>query len=157
MNTLDLLHALLVIHLTGVILFIGTTLLDFVTLRQFWALYNQNPSSAKTLLLLTSRFPTVIGIGVLLIIVTAVGMMALTHGLFGEQLWLRIKFPIVVIAILNGILVGRKQGMKLKKAMESPDHHTTKIHVIKNRLRTFHIIQFVLFLSILILSVYKIA
>ncbi|MEO7488192.1 MAG: hypothetical protein ABIU77_13870 [Ferruginibacter sp.] len=95
----------LMLHLTGFVLLAGTTIIDFVTLQQFWKQYEQDPPKANAVLQALSKFPLLLRMGIAAIVVSGVGMMALTHGLFGEQLWFRIKFGIVILVILNALLV----------------------------------------------------
>jgi hypothetical protein len=156
MTTQTVYQCCLLLHITGIILFAGTTVVDFITHQQFWKQYALDQSKAKAVWEAMSKFPRLMGIGIILIIITAVGMMALTKGVFGEQIWLRIKFPIVVITILNGLLVGRRQGAMLSKLLQQAGVGISeKIEKVKKNLTVFHSIQLVLLFSILLLSVFK--
>ena len=135
-------------------LFAGSTVADFVTYKQFWKQYAQDKTKAAAILQAMEKFPVLIRIGIITVVLTGVGMMAVTHGVFGEQLWFRIKFGLVVIVILNGILVGRRQGINLRKMLEVNDT-SGKDQKIKSNLRLFHAVQFTLFFVIVLLSVFK--
>ena len=156
MTTQTLYHAFLLFHITGIILFIGTTVADYLAVNQFWRYYEQDQPKGQAIWQAMSKFPVLMGVGMLLIIITAVGMMAFTHGVFGEQVWLRVKVPIVLLTILNGLLIRRGQGSKLTKIMQQTGAGISQqIKKIKRNLSIFHAVQLVMFFSILLLSVFK--
>jgi hypothetical protein len=87
-----------------------------------------------------------------------VGMMAITKGVFGEQVWFRIKFGLVLLVIVNGLAVGRRQGTKLRGLLvkQAEGEQTEEaIMKVKNNLRLFHMVQLFVFLIIFVLSVFK--
>lgn len=156
MNIHTIYQCCLLLHITGFILFIGTTVTDFVALKNFWQRHESDQPGAHAVWQAVSKFPKLMGVGIVLIIITAVGMMAITHGAYGEQIWMRIKFPLVVIAIINGLLIRRRQGSKLSKLFEDTAiNQTASFKHIRNNLNAFHYIQFILFSGILLLSVFK--
>ena len=117
-----LLFTLLALHLMALVLMAGTTLIDFVTLRSFWKLSSSAlHEKAIGLLEATASFSRLIGIGAAALIITGLAMMAVTRGVFGEQLWFRIKFALVIILVANALFVGRRQGQRLRKIILSGD------------------------------------
>lgn len=151
------LNSLLTLHVTGLVLMAGTTVIDYSAFRTFWTLAGEGREASQGLLRATSKFSRLAGIGAALLIMTGIGMMALTNGVFGEQLWFRIKFALVVIIILNSLFVGRRQGLKLQKVFGDADTadavaQTASVRVLLNR---FYIVQFVLFFTVIFLSVFK--
>ena len=156
MTTQTLYHAFLLFHITGIILFIGTTVADYLAVNQFWRLYEQDTIKGQAIWQAVSKFSVLMGVGMILIIITAVGMMAFTHGVFGEQVWLRVKVPIVLLTILNGVLIRRRQGSKLSKILQQTGAGISQqIKNIKRNLSIFHAVQLVMFFTILMLSVFK--
>ncbi|HEY5745413.1 MAG TPA: hypothetical protein VIU12_05005 [Chryseolinea sp.] len=156
MTTQTLYHAFLLFHITGIILFIGTTVADYLAVNQFWRHYEQDPLKGQAIWQAVSKFSVLMGVGMILIIITAVGMMAFTHGVFGEQVWLRVKVPIVLLTILNGVLIRRGQGAKLSKILQQTGVGISQqIQNIKRNLSIFHAVQLVMFFAILLLSVFK--
>ena len=145
----------LVLHLTALVLMAGTTLVDYLAYSSLWRSFEQEERPIA-LLGMMAKLPRVAGIGAALLILTGIGMMALTHGVFGEQLWFRIKFGLVILVILNSLLVGRRQGVKLRRML---DIGKPLIAGDTNRIRTaltrFHLSQLLLFLFIIFLSVFK--
>jgi uncharacterized membrane protein len=148
--------AFLTLHLVALTIMAGTTLIDYVAYQTFWKLFDQKKEISTDLLQLMNRLPRLAGIGAAVLITTGLGMMIITHGVYGEQLWFRIKFGLVVILILNSLLTGRRQGIKLRKLLNEDMADVTgqigKVRVILNR---FHLMQLVIFLIIIFLSVFK--
>jgi len=156
MNTSLFLPALLILHLTGLIIMAGTTIVDFTVFKTFWKHFNDDRNKSKGILTGTSKSSTLIGIGAALLVITGIGMLALTHGVFGEQLWFRIKIGIVLVLTLNGIFFGRRQGQKLRMIMNNNGAYLTEqVDQIKVNLNIFFTVQLILFFSIVFLSVFK--
>jgi uncharacterized membrane protein len=146
----------LTLHLTALTIMAGTTLIDYIAYQTFWKLFDQKKEVPIDLLQLMNKLPRFLGIGAAVIITTGIGMMVLTHGVYGEQLWFRIKFGLVVLIVLNGLLVGRGQGMKLRKLLnEDIADVTGKIGRVRATLNRFHLMQLTMFLAIIFLSVFK--
>jgi uncharacterized membrane protein SirB2 len=151
-------NAVLVAHIIGLTMLAGTTLVDYVTTRYFWKQYSMDKQNAITIQQAISKFQFLPAIGLLLLIISGVGMMALTRGVFGEQIWFRIKFGLVVIIIINALAIGRRQSLKLRKLL-SAENRSEKVDMqlfkIKTNLQWFHIIQITLFIIVFILSAFK--
>jgi hypothetical protein len=131
---------------------------SYVLTKQFWNLYTQDKSKAIALNAAGSKFPMLFGIGILLLIVSGVTMMAIMKGAFGEQLWFRIKFGLIIAIIINGVAVGRRQGLRLTKILSEEIAGTNsdgKLLRVKSNLRWFHFSQMLFFLIIFTLSVFK--
>ncbi|MFS2189594.1 hypothetical protein ACCC92_23155 [Mucilaginibacter sp. Mucisp84] len=156
MNTSLFLPALLILHLTGLTIMAGTTIVDFTVFKTFWKHFNDDKDKSKGILTGTSKSSTLIGVGAALLVITGIGMMALTHGVFGEQLWFRIKIGIVLVLMLNGIFFGRKQGEELRMIMNNDKAYLAeRVDQIKVNLNIFFTVQLILFFSIVFLSVFK--
>lgn len=156
MSSVTILFSLLSFHLMGLVVMAGTTFIDFITHRTFWKIYDVEKQPSKNLLQLMSRFSRLAGIGAAVIILTGFGMMAVTRGAFGEQFWFRIKFILVIILVLNAVLVGRIQGLKLRRLAADPGLASDEgIRLLKSRLNRFYLSQMILFIIIIILSVFK--
>lgn len=149
------LQGLVVFHLTGLILFAGTSLAGQSALRQFWKQYDLDKTKAAIVLQARAKFPVLMGVGFGLIILSGVGMMAITHGSFGEQLWFRIKFGLVLIVLITGI-IERKQTSKLAKTVANTEKgFSEKAKLIKRNLRLLQYTQLLLLFLIVLLSVFK--
>lgn len=147
----------LVTHITGFTIMAGTTLVDYLLFKQFWKQFVKEKAKGLAISEAISVLPVLFGIGIVLLIISGVTMMAMTNGVFGEQLWFRIKFGLVILIILNGLLVGRKQGSKLRKILseDASGENDVRLLKIKRNLNSFHISQMLMFITIFILSVFK--
>ena len=134
----------------------GTTLVDFMAYRSLWKIVTKEKELSTGLLQLMAKLPRIIGIGAALLILTGIGMMVLTNGVFGEQLWFRIKFGLVVLLILNGLLVGRRLGVKLRKLLvDNGPVFNEQVNIIRGSLTRFHLLQLSIFFLIIFLSAFK--
>ena len=140
------------LHIIGISLMAGVTVADFVLTRKFWALYAHNPQEGILVRKITNRLPVLIIAGTLLILLSGVGMMIATHGVFDSFLWFRIKMGMVLLVILNAIIFGRRQQTRLNKLLLQ---ETPSLSGIRKNLNTFHITQLVLFAIIYLLSTFK--
>ena len=154
MNTSTLLQSLLTLHLLGLITMAGTTLIDYSTFKTFWKQFDKDQSLSPGLLEARSKFSRIAGIGAAVLILTGFGMMAVTHGVFGEQLWFRIKFALVILLISNSLIVGRRQGIKLNK-LSTGTGDLAQISLARTYLNRFYLTQLTIFLVIVFLSVFK--
>ena len=152
-----LLPALLTLHLIALVVMAGVTLLDFIILRIFWRLAGSTAKErAPALLEAGSSISRLTGIGAAVLITTGLLMMVVTHGVFGEQVWFRIKFALVILLVANSIFIGRKQGLHLRKTYSLQEEATAgALAGIRKNLYRFHLSQLLLFVFIIILSVFK--
>jgi len=149
-------HTLLLLHLVGLTLFAGTTIADFVTFKQFGKQYDHNKIQPLALLPAMASLQVLMRVGIAVIILAGIGLMAMTRGAYGEQLWFRIKFALVLLIIVNSIVVGNRQRIKLKKTFEANDPNTPAIvTAIRNKLNRFYYIQLTSLFAIVLLSVFK--
>ncbi len=158
MDTQNIYHLVLVAHITGITMMAGATLTDYVIFRQFWKFYPMDKPRALAIREGMSKLPQLIGMGIVLLILSGVGMMAITKGVFGEQVWFRIKFGLVLLVIINGLAVGRRLGVKLRKllaAQAAGEQTESAVMKVKSSLRLFHVVQLSFFLIIFVLSVFK--
>lgn len=151
-------HLVLVLHIIGLTMMAGATLTDYVVFRQFWKYFSIDRQKALTIREAISKISVVIRIGAALLILSGITMMALTKGVFGEQIWFRIKFALVLVVIANGLLVGRRQGIRLSSLLSAGtagSDAVVKLAGIKNNLNLFHLLQLACFTTIFVLSVFR--
>jgi uncharacterized membrane protein len=155
MNSYTLLQTLLTLHLTGLVLMAGTIVIDSLMYRTFWQQYEINRERSLNLLAASGKFGRLSGIGAVLLILTGFAMMFITHGVFGEQLWFRIKFGLVILLIIINLLA-RRRSLKLRKIISLSDEASlTEIGKIRFFLRRYFITAFIIFFLIIFLSVFK--
>jgi len=155
MNVTYLFPAFLMLHLTALVVMAGATFIDYLCHLSLWR-YVDQPVRPLALLNVMDKLPVAIRVGGAALVFSGIGMMALTHGVFGEQLWFRIKFGIVILLMLNGVVFGRRLGVKLRKLLSSPGPvHITGLTRIRTNLNLFYMIQLSLFILIVFLSSFK--
>jgi hypothetical protein len=103
---------LLVMHLSGLILMVGTTVASFVTFRAFVNRFNIKRETSTGLLQLLSNLAPVKGIGGILLIISGIGLTYITGWVFLHMLWLQLKLSLILLLPLNEILVGNPQQKK---------------------------------------------
>jgi hypothetical protein len=156
MYTQTLRQLLLIMHLSGLILMVGTTVASFVTFRAFTKRFNLKSETSTGLLQLLSNLAPVKGIGGILLIISGIGLTFITGGVFLHMLWLQLKLSVILLLPLNEILIGNKQQKKLTTAFfENNPDSTTVIKMTIPKIALFYTIQLLLFLTIIVLAVLK--
>jgi len=157
MTTETIYHTALATHIVGLTMMAGTTLIDYMIFKQFWKQFATDKPKAIAISEAIRKLPILFGIGFLLLLISGITMMGLTHGVFGEQTWFRIKFALILIIVVNGLGVGRRLGINLRRLLPGAiaSDVEAKLYKIKSNLSFFHLSQLALFLAIFILSVFK--
>lgn len=153
---MNALHWYLVLHITGFTLMAGTIAADFAINRRLGKYLITDKSKAMSILEGTAGFPALIGIGGLLLLATGIGMVILFKGAVARMLWFRIKMVLVVLVILNGSLVLRRQAGRLKALLaDSGNGGNHQILALSRTMSIFHVIELLLFGIIFFLSVFQ--
>lgn len=153
---MNALHWYLVLHITGFTLMAGTIAADFAINRRLGKYLLTDKSKAMSMLEAAGGFPALIGFGGLLLLTTGIGMVVLFKGTVARMLWFRIKMILVVLVILNGSVVLRRQGGRLKVLLtESSNGGNNQILALSRTMSIFHVIELLLFLAIFFLSVFQ--
>ena len=145
----------LVLHITGVVLLAGTNLLGYFVSKRFWSAVAVNVNKAIVINSITIDFARITAIGGVLTILSGLTMVFVLHGAVASQLWFRIKMMLVLFIILNALLVERPQNSKLKKILSEEMRGKDSLAVIKSRLGFYYALQFLMLLTIFVLSVFK--
>jgi hypothetical protein len=135
----------LVLHITGITVMAGTSFIDFVTFRRATIKGLQASDDLDQL-------QKYLGIGMLLIITSGIGMMAKLHEVWGAQLWFRVKMGVLLLIVLNGLGLRRTLGAKFKKALVAS---SSALPAISRKLTLVQLIQLFFFAIIYVLSVFK--
>lgn len=153
---MNALHWYLVLHITGFTLMAGTIAADFAITRSLGKYLLNDRLKAMGMLDSAAIFPRLIGIGGLLLLLSGIGMVIVFKGVIARMLWFRIKMILVVLVALNGSLVMRKQGNRMKLLLGDSKAVTNGQLLSLNRTRSiYYVIELLLFLLIFILSVFQ--
>jgi hypothetical protein len=149
-------NVFLVTHIVGLTIMAGTTFIDFITFNHFLKTYWKNEAQGLVIENLMNKLQRFMGIGMLVIILSGVGMMAYLHQVWGKQLWFQIKMGMLLLIIINGLGFRRILGSKLRKYLtENSSGGTEQLYKIKHRMMIVHILQMSFFVVIFFLSVFK--
>lgn len=147
-------YSLLVLaHVIGLVLFAGPTIVAFFMSGAFWKSVGSDLQRAKLIHGLSSKFGRLTGIGILLLIVSGVGIVASTHGVVAEALWFKVKITLVILAIVNGAVFGGMLIKKLNKLLDQDE--VSSILMLRTRFQVFYSVQLLLLAGIISLGVLK--
>jgi hypothetical protein len=152
MNQQIIFYLLLVLHICGIATAIGMTLANLIAFRQFWKIYALNKEQGVSSFRGINKFQLFGMLGLLLAILTGIGMLWVAHGIFAEFFWFKIKMSLVLLLLINGFTLGRTQNIKLQKlisAEKKPAKLPDDVKSLKRNLQIFQIIQLSLFLLII--------
>lgn len=156
MDIFTLRQLFLVFHLSGMVLMIGTTVAEFVVFRVFVKSLNSQDKAVAGMLTLMSGLGKLLPVGGALLLASAIGLMAVTEGIYLSQLWLQVKPALILLLPVNGMLVGSRQMKRLKNSLsiegEGPNT-AARSSILK--LSRFYLVQLLVFFSIIILAVFK--
>ncbi|MET4083919.1 hypothetical protein ABIB40_003892 [Pedobacter sp. UYP30] len=156
MNILTLRQLLLIAHLSGFVLMAGTTVTEFVAFRILISQFKFNGKVSGGITRLMSGLTTVLTAGGILLILSGIGLTWITGGIFLHQVWLQLKFLLIVVLALNGVFFGGRQlrqiENKLSKNSIDADEEITG-RVIK--LYIFYSMQIAIFFTIFTLAILK--
>ena len=119
----------LVLHLVGFTMMAGAVLADFSINARLNKYLFTDKGRALVLLEGSLGLPRLTGIGAALLVLTGTAMTILLKDAVLQMTWFRIKMPLVLLIILNGIALAR--------------------------LRAIYILQLILFATVFVLSIFK--
>ena len=150
------LRFLLALHIIGIVIMAGTTMIDYLTFRVFWRFAEAGDSRALGLIPLMARYGAFVRTGAITIILTGIALFVLDKGAIWAEPWFRVKTILVIILILNGLFVGNRQGHRLREAvaMHGADLLSNALP-IREAMSRFYPIQLSLFFLIIIISMIR--
>jgi hypothetical protein len=151
-------QTLLALHITGFTAAIGTLISSLVSYNQFWKLYAINREQGKAAFNSFLKTRKVEMIGLLVTILAGIGMVIIMGGTYDKFLWFKIKMPLVLLILINGILFGRTTVKKLQKFITGTQETLTsakEIVKLKRVTGIFQYSQLFIFLLIIILAAFR--
>lgn len=158
MNTQIILNIFLTLHIIAISMVVGVTIVNYIAFKQFWRLFDKNRQQGLTSLKGISTFQMVGLTGMALLLLSGIAMLWLFQWSFISLLWFKIKLLIVLLVFANGLTKGRKLHVKLQTFFADENNlnelkrNTDKL---KQSAVSFQLSQLILFISIIILSVFK--
>jgi hypothetical protein len=158
MTALNLLYLSLVFHISGLALWAGSTVAEYILLKQFWKIHAVDKEQGLGAYRLLSSLPRLFAIGFGLLLLSGITMFLVMGGVFGSQRWFQVKMILLLVAIINGIVIGRRLGVSLRGLLQSEAAGKTDAAAfgsIKRKFNLFHMVQLSVFLLIFICSIFK--
>jgi hypothetical protein len=158
MDTQSILNIVLVLHLIALSMAIGITVANYVAFQQIWKLYDSNKEQGLAAFRSIAKFRLVGIIGLLLLIVSGITMLYLFQWTLTSLLWFKIKLFIVLLIFVNGFTMGRIENEKLDKFLSEERQlkpSQTDTAKLKRHLQIFNLTQLLLFVLIIILSIFR--
>jgi len=133
----------------------GTTMIDYVTFRTFLDKAGSNYRTSPGLLPMMAQYGTFVRAGGAVLLISGAVMLMLSPGVW-QQGWFRVKIALVVLLILNGTVVGNRNGVAFRKmAVENTSDFLQRSADIGATLNRFYITQLGLFFLIILISAVK--
>lgn len=156
MKTYLILRVLLALHITGIVVMAGTTMIDYLTFKTFWQFADAGDHRATGLIPLMAKYGVLVRTGAIILILTGIALFVLDKGAMWGQVWFKVKMALVVMVVVNGIFIGNKQGHRLREMVM--DHTTDFVQyttIIRENLSRFYPIQLTLFFVLILLSMIR--
>ena len=153
MNTPLFIRTLLALHLGGLTIMAGTTVVDYFTFKTFCRMTDEGNNRSLGLLPIMARYGELVRIGAAILILTGIVMLVLANGVWWGQRWFKIKLALVILLILNGMFVGNIQGLKFRKIVMDSPALVQQIVDVRANLNRFYLMQLTMFLLIILISV----
>lgn len=150
-----ILRVLLALHITGIVIMAGTTMIDYLTFKTFWKFADQGDNRSLSLIPLMAKYGAFIRTGAGTMLLTGITMLILERSVWWDT-GFKIKMVLVVLLVLNGLLVGNKQGHQLRDAvtLHSADFIQYTVS-IRESMSRFYPLQLTLFFLIILISVIR--
>jgi len=146
-----LIRLLLAVHLCGLVIMAGTTVVDYLTYKTFCSLVDAGDVLARGLLSVMARYGSLVRAGAGILLLSGIIMVVLNNAWLGET-WFKVKLALVIILVLNGAFIGNGLGMKFRKIALCDITLVQQNAKIRTELNWFYIIQLILFLLIILVT-----
>lgn len=146
------------IHVIGITLIAGGSVGGLVLETHIWKVIHQSPEKVAVLGPLMSKFPGVIQIGTLLMFISGFMMLDALGWTVAGQWWFIIKMAFVVALILNGVLIAKPTGARLRVLVPQLIQGKTvqaDLKIVRRKMILFHISELTLLALVYLLGVFQ--
>jgi hypothetical protein len=141
-----IIRGLMALHIIGIIIMAGTTMIDYLTFNTFWKLADHGDARSLGLIPLMARYGAFIRIGAVALILTGITLLFLQKTDWFQHFWFKVKLGLFFLLLLNGIFIGNTQGHKFRETVSAHASdfvgHTTQI---RKKMNLFYPVQLTLF------------
>jgi len=149
-------QTVLVLHIMGLITAAGVTVTSYFAFKEFWKLYDTSNPQGLSAFKAMSKLQMVGMFGLILLVLSGVGMLAIVDWEYGSQLWFKVKLILVALIFVNSFTQGRIQTLKLRALIHGQKPvDNNEVELLKRNLAIFQLSQIAIIALIIICSVYK--
>jgi hypothetical protein len=134
---------------------VGMAVAGFITYKRLFNSLTRMENSVTPLIVTIKMYSRMQILGGSLIIAGGVLMMFALHGVIMQQLWFKVKIALLLLLIFNMPLTFRPANKRLKLFLSHGQSDIRDMIKAKRLLDLFYILQFLIFLTIFILSVFR--
>jgi len=148
----------LLVHIIGITCIAGGSVGGLVLETQIWKHMQNAPEKVRVLGPLMSKYPVIIQAGTLLMLASGLVMLGALGWNVAEQDWFIVKMAFVVALVLNGVLVARPNGLKLRQLVPllvKGEDVMGEVSRIKRNMTLFHISELTMLLIVYLLAVFR--
>jgi hypothetical protein len=148
----------LLIHIIGITCIAGGSIGGLVLEAHIWKHIRESPEKVHVLGPLMSKYPVIIQAGTLLMLLSGLLMLGTLGWTIARQWWFIIKMVLVVALVLNGILVAKPNGVKLRTLVPGlikGDQVQEEIDRVKRNMTLFHISELAMLLIVYLLAIFR--
>jgi hypothetical protein len=148
----------LLIHIIGITCIAGGSVGGLVLETQIWKHMKNAPEKVRVLGPLMSKYPVIIQTGTLLMLASGLVMLGALGWNVAEQGWFIVKMVFVVALVLNGVLVARPNGLKLRRLVPlliKGENVNSELFRIKRTMILFHVSELSMLLIVYLLAVFR--
>lgn len=148
----------LFIHIIGITCIAGGSIGGLVLEAHIWKHIRESPEKVHVLGPLMSKYPVIIQAGTLLMLLSGLLMLSTLGWAVAGQWWFIIKMLLVVALVLNGMLVAKPNGARLRTLVPGiikGDNVQDEISRVKRNMTMFHISELTMLLVVYLLAVFR--
>lgn len=148
----------LFIHIVGITCIAGGSVGGLVLESYLWKHLRESPEKAPVLGPLMPRYPVIIQAGTGLMLLSGLMMLAALGWATAEQGWFIVKMALVVALVLNGMLVAKPNGHRLRMLIPrllQGDNVQEEIRRVKRNMTLFHVSELLMLLTVYLLAVFR--
>jgi hypothetical protein len=148
----------LFIHIIGITCIAGGSIGGLFLEKHIWKHIRESPEKVHVLGPLMSQYPAIIQVGTLLMLISGLMMLEALGWVVAGQWWFIIKMVLVVALVLNGVLVAKPNGTKLRMLVPrlvKGENVKAEIAQVKKNMTWFHISELSMLVVVYLLAVFR--
>lgn len=167
----------LFIHIIGITCIAGGSIGGLVLETHLWKLIRQTPEKVPAVAPVMPKYPVIIQVGTILMVISGLMMLASLDWFVASQWWFIIKMILVAALVLNGMLVAKPNGEKLRmlvpklirakavpagfgeelseNSVETEITIQQELETVRKKMIAFHISEMALLVIVYLLAVFR--